>query len=315
MRVGENLAKGGKAEGSVIREEYRGNIAQKFGLGVPEYRMFGELVRTLFESASAQGAKLVWGFPNEAALKPQIRAGYSYHPIVVHNRVLPFDHLKTAQVVYHRAPLGPTAKKLLIQFGRIYCRLRTIGKRRVPNSTIEVRRITADDLDERFRGFVKKCLSRGEMVTVEREPEYVRWRFLDNPVVPHQVYIARRSGEITAMVVTDVGEGGGARSARIVDMLALEDADDDLLALVVDVAGRLKADGCVCVRTWMSECPLSKKYLRTLRRAGFINLPTGVKKSRLHLIYKTLDQTPDISLLDDPRNWYITIAFTEGTSQ
>lgn len=316
MQYGTDVVKGGKAEGSVVHPDYRGDIAEKYDLGVKSFRVFGELVQLLFEDAKRDGISLIWGFPNEAALKPQIHAGYSYHPIVVHRRVLPIDRAKTVELTYSKLPQG-LLRKIATIAGRARCSLAGSGSRRTPGgeaSGVKLRRMTADDLDGRYEGFIQKYCRENRQITTERKPQYVRWRFLDNPVIRHEVHVAERGGEITAMLVTSSVESSVGRYADIVDLLALKGSESDLADLIGEAVGRLRKDGYVCVRTWLSDCEQSHRYLRILRRAGFINLPTGLRKARIHLIYRMLDEKLDREFAADPRSWYITMAFTEGTS-
>lgn len=316
MQFGTDVVKGGKAEGSVVHPDYRGDIADRYHMGVKSFRVFGELVELLFEDAKRNGVSLIWGFPNEAALKPQIRAGYSYHPIVVHRRVLPIDLAKTVELTYSKVSQG-LLRRVVTMAGRARCSLARSDRRRAAGgeaSGVKFRRMTTDDLDSRYEDFLQKYVRENRQITTERKPPYVRWRFLDNPVIQHEVHIAERGGEITAMLVTSSAKSSVGRYADVVDLLALKGSESDLADLIGEAVGRLKKDGYVCVRTWLSDCEQSHRYLRILRRAGFINLPTGVRKARLHLIYRILDEKLDREFAADPRNWYITMAFTEGTS-
>lgn len=316
MQFGASVVKGGKAEGSVVHPDYRGDIAEKYHMSVKSYRVFGELVQHLFEGAMRDGISLIWGFPNEAALKPQIRAGYSYHPIVVHRRVLPIDRAKTVELTYSKVPSG-LLRRLVTIAGKVRCGMTrsNLGRSHGGDETgVKFRKLTAEDLDSRYEEFLQKYRRENRQITTGRKPQYVRWRFLDNPVIPHEVHVAERAGEITAMLVTSSAEASVGRYADIVDLLALKGSDSDLADLIGEAVGRMRKDGHVCVRTWLNECEQSHRYLRILKRAGFINLPTGVKKARLHLIYRILDERLDKEFAANPRNWYITMAFTEGTS-
>jgi hypothetical protein len=316
MQFGTEVVKGGKAEGSAVHPDYRGDIAEKFHLGVKSFRVLVELVQLLFENAQRNGTSLIYAFPNDAALKPQIRAGYSYHPIVVHRRVLPIDSAKTVELTYSKVPQGLLRRVVTIA-GRARCSLARSNRRRAAEGEapgFKVRRMTTDHLDSRYEDFLQKYVRENRQITTNRDPKYVRWRFLDNPVIRHEVVVADRGGEITAMLVTSAVESSAGRYADIVDLLALKGYESDLADLIDEVVGRLRKEGYFCVRTWLSDCEQAHKYLRILRRAGFINLPTGVKKARLHLIYRMLDEKRDKGFAADPRNWYITMAFTEGTS-
>lgn len=317
MRFGNHVVRGGKAEGSVVHQDYRGNIAPKYCPAKREFRIFGELIPLLWAEAAKKGTAIVWGFPNAPALKPQVRAGYEHLSAGVIDLVMPKDLRSTVELQYSGAQLSGPVRKTFMAFARAYCRIqmalhRPKRVRRAEN--VELRRIDAVDLDDRLARFVERYALENNHITVERDADYIRWRFLENAVVPHRVYVSQKSGEFTGMVTLATSVKGSLRYANVIDILGLDGFEGDLAALLDFALKDIGADDAVCVKTWLSDCAQSREYVRMLKRAGFFRLPTSVHKARVNVIYKILDEKLDKEFASDQRNWYITMAFTEGTS-
>lgn len=317
MRFGQQLVMGAKAEGSVVHEEYRGNIAQRFCPDRKEFRVFGELITRLWTDAAARGTALIWGFPNAPALKTQVRAGYSHITVDTIDLVRPKDVRSTAEIYYSSGRLSPVVRGLLVSLARAYCRVR-MALRRPKAAPVDegvvLRRIGPDDLGERLKRFIDRYGLENDQITVHRDAEYVRWRFLENPVTPHRVYVAEREGELAGLVAVSVSCRGPRRHACIVDIVGLNGLERDLGALLDFAIHDVDSEGIACVRTWLSDCERSRRYAHILRRAGFFTLPTGLRGPHVDLIYKLLDGKLSDDIASDPERWYITMAFTEGTS-
>jgi hypothetical protein len=317
MRYGSSTTLGGKAEGSAVHEDYRGNIAERFCPQEKDFRIFGKLIDLLWQEAAAGHVSLIWGFPNAAAVKPQARAGYSHHLLKTHSLVMPFEVKGTIDSYYAKVPLKGIARRVFLASARGYCRLRmkrkALDRAKVTTTEVAFRRISPEDLDTRLERFIKAYSEENRRITVERDSDYIRWRFMDNPVVPHRVFVSERSGEYTAIIAANTLEKDGRRTANIVDIVAKKGSGEDLKGLLCHVARELRAEKTACIRIWMNDCEQSRRYVKTLRKIGFVNLPTGLVGRKMNFIYRFLDPSLNRQFAEDPENWYITEAFSEGT--
>ena len=176
------------------------------------------------------------------------------------------------------------------------------------NQKITVRQITRRDLDDRINRFWKRYFAENKCITIKRDRRYVSWRFLENPVIPHHVFVCERNSEITGYVVIDIRNGH--KMGHIVDILGLEGYEDDLFVLIEHVIHFLKTKGVISVNVWFAKNRRSEKYVKILKKHGFTDLPT---KKHKRLVVKVLNQNLNKEYMYDLENWYITMAFTEGT--
>jgi Acetyltransferase (GNAT) domain len=318
MRYGLSSIPGGKSEGSAVDKDYRGNIAERFCPQEKDFWLFGKLIHLLWQEAPAHHISMIWGFPNATSVKPHVRAGYSYIQIKVHSLVMPFDVKSTVDRYYAKAPLRGVVRRAFLSFARGYCRFRmnskALDRSKATVAEITFKRMSQEDLDDRFERYLKAYHGENNQITTERDSDYIRWRFMENPIVPHTMFASERDGEYTSIVVSNMPEKDGKRTANIIDITARKGFDEDLEGLLCFVASELRAEKTDCIRTWLSDCEQSKRYVRTLKRIGFVKLPTGLFGKKLDLIFKFLDPALNEKFAEDAENWYITMAFTEGTS-
>jgi hypothetical protein len=150
-------------------------------------------------------------------------------------------------------------------------------------------------------------LARNTSITIKRDQAYLNWRFVENPVIPHQVFACERGGEITSYVVTCVTRGRYT-VGNIVDILGLEGYDDDLGVLLDHVVSFLRNERVACISAWFAKNKQSERYLRILKEKRFLGLQLGKVNLRLQVLNPDLDT----QFAEDPDNWYITPIFSEG---
>jgi len=317
MRYGNSTILGGKSEGSAIDRDYRGNVAERFCPQEKEFWIFGSLIDLLWREATSSHVSLIWGFPNATSVNPHVRAGYSLHRMKVHSLVMPFNVRGTIDWYYSRAPLKGSVRRAFLSFMRGYCRLRmkrkALDRNKSATTDVGFRRISQEDLDGRLERFLEAYHNENRQITIERDSNYIRWRFMDNPVVPHRVYVSERNGEYTSLVVVDTPIKDGEIAVNIVDIVARKGFDDDLKGLLCDIAIKLRNEKAACIRVWFNDCRQSKLYIKTLRRIGFVGLPTSLIGRKQNFLFKYLGSSLDRRFGEDPENWYITEAFKEGT--
>ena len=302
---------GGKAEGIVVHPNYRGNIAQKFSLKEKDVRIWGKLTENIFAAAEKEHIDIIWGFPSEATLKPP-KKRYHYLNLPLAILTLPIDVKKVTHARFAPQIRNKPLLNFLVFASNVYYKFRTMKlfhrKPRIKNNQkITLRQITRRNLDDRIDQFWKRYFAENKCITIKRDRRYVRWRFIENPVIPHQVFVCERNGEITGYVVINIRNGH--KIGNIVDILGLEGYEDDLFVLIEHIIHFLKTKGVISVNVWFAKNRRSEKYIKILKKRGFVALPT---KKHKRLVVKILNQNLNKGFMYDLENWYITMAFTEG---
>ena len=303
---------GGKAEGAVVDPNYRGNIAQKFGFKEKDVRIWGKLVENIFAAAEKEHIDMIWGFPSEATVKSHARVGYHFLNFPLTILTLPIDVKKVIHDRFAPQIRNKHLLNFLVFVSKIYYKFRTINlfhkkPKMKNNQKITVRQITRRDLDDRINRFWKRYFAETKCITIKRDRRYVSWRFIENPVIPHHVFVCERHNKITGYVVTNIQNGH--KTGNIVDILGLEGSEDDLVVLIEHIIQFLKNKGVISVNVWFANNKFSEKYVKILKTHGFIALPTQKHKK---MVVKILNQNLNQEFMYDLENWYITMAFTEG---
>ena len=220
-----------------------------------------------------------------------------------------FDELFSATKFKNLLILGSKLYYKIITISIIHKNLRTEEfweKYRTENKVL-IRELSESNLDEKIDEFWEKFSIENKCITIERSQKYIYWRFVQDPVIPHKVFVCERNGDITATVVINILQGDTA--ANIVDIVGLERYENDLHFLLLHVIQILRNKGVTVIETWFSKNEHSKKYVQILKKCKFLSIPI---KKRLHLIVKILNQDLNENIIYDMDNWYITMAFTEG---
>jgi hypothetical protein len=163
--------------------------------------------------------------------------------------------------------------------------------------------------------FFKEFMNENNVVTVKRDMDYLRWRFLSNPVVPHQITVTESEDKITSMTVFSLKSmKGGIVAGNLVDVVAIKDKMHHLDICLASSIRDIDEAGAAYVETWMNDSDIFDRIRPHLRKQGFVPIPRRFYGQGLDLIYKSFGPSTDAEMLKNPRNWYITMAFTEGTS-
>ncbi|WP_287583304.1 GNAT family N-acetyltransferase [Candidatus Borrarchaeum sp.] len=312
MTFEKTIITGGKAEGAVVSPNYRGNIAQKFGFKEKDVRIWGKLVESIFDTAMKEQIDMIWGFPSEATVKAHARVGYHFLTFPLTILTLPIDVKKVIHDRFAPQIRNKHLLNFLVFVSKIYYKFRTLNLfHRKPKlkkyQEITVRQITGRDLDDRFDQFWNKYFAENKCITIKRDRRYVSWRFIENPVIPHHVFVCERDNKITGYVVIDIRNGH--KKGHIVDILGLEGYEDDLFVLIEHIVQFLKNKGVLSVNLWFVKNRFSEKYVSILKTHGFIALLTQKHKK---MVVKILNHNLNKEFVYDLENWYVTMAFTEG---
>ena len=146
-------------------------------------------------------------------------------------------------------------------------------------------------------------------VTIERTPEYLNWRYAENPLISYHHCIARRGSDITALAIVRVEEvkrdGAviGVHAARLIDVVSDEKSERFILAHVVAFCRERNID-------FIDYFTSGHFHDRALADVGFVDNDTHaslpilfnpVSTKRTHLNFAVTTKEP--MRLED---WYTT---------
>lgn len=141
-------------------------------------------------------------------------------------------------------------------------------------------------------------------LTIDRSPEFVRWRVSENPHLSFRTWAIRRNGQLLAVVIGH-RHSIGAASALYIDDIIAGNYDDDAFDAALSALPQLDREAeSIVLMTLAIDTPLHrvlrKRFpwqARALDRFG----------EKLFDELLALDKTTD-----EKRPWYVTAIFTEG---
>jgi hypothetical protein len=249
--------------------------------------------RTLYPALALQKAAvtacrsgcfdILYGFPNDAARRVQVRAGYrvvgrlraGIRPLRI-RRTLERSGLKL-----HRLP-GIGILDSLIS-------LASKESRVCMTTNYTYSQLPA--FDTRFDRFWMQNLPRHRVV-VERSSSYANWRFMSCPSREYSLFAAVHSvtGEVGGYVLSWSHDG----HIHISDIVAHDDAFDGLLTLFIK---RQREQGAHCITIVYFG---GSRLVRKIRRFGFV-----FRSTRSEVLLYTKPDLPVAELLSCPGNWYL----------
>ncbi|MEK7567097.1 MAG: GNAT family N-acetyltransferase [Patescibacteria group bacterium] len=120
-----------------------------------------------------------------------------------------------------------------------------------------------DDIND----FWKKARNRFP-VTVERDDDYLNWRFTNHPLLKYSLYAAKKDGEINGYLVsrTETAQENNReyKIGRIVDLVSMSECDDFIISAFVKLMKQKRAD-------FIDFFSTGKFYAEALEKRGFIN--------------------------------------------
>ncbi len=272
---------------NMIRKEFQGGTT---GLQVKMFRRMEEHFR-------AQGIALAYGFPNHAAYVFGKRFTKYVDLIEIENLFKILRWRPVLRKVAGMALLIPVLDRL----GRVMIRY-ALSRRIKPLEKVEFTRV--DSLDRRVDGLWRIVRQRYN-ICVERDHQFLRWRYCDKPDTRYRFLQAERGSELIGLIVTRFLDRPDDRVGFIMDCLAVDEpglveglVNRALLSLFLD-----RVD-FVLVRMAQQD-PMN----RVFRKLGFSSRE-GIWDSRVvHGIY-----SPEVeeSFVRDGANWLIS--FGDGDS-
>ncbi len=211
--------------------------------------------------------------------------------------------LTTNEVYY----IGLVRNTLLLIAGMISNPLAFInlGHEKTPDG-VSLRQV--DILDDRIDIFWEK-ISKEFNIVVERDRQYLNWRYSQDPIHEYSIYLAEIEEEIVGYMVLACEDDEG----RIMDIFA---ADDKVFYLLIKRAKEhFKGKDIAIIQCWMVY---HHRYAKLLRNTGFFSyrwvLPFGSRLESLKGVFLPLIvfvPSPQSGEMDtdflDKQNWFIAL--------
>lgn len=214
----------------------------------PDYRgrgVFTALVQSALKDAVEAGIGLIFTFPNQGSFGAQVRVGFRSR------MVLPKAY---------RPLLGPTRRR---RFAGL-----TLGE--------------VTDFDARFEVF-----NRGSdrEVSVQRDPEYLQWRYDQHPTQTYETITCERDGQVCGYCVLTVNATRKVLSpGYVVDLQVSRESESAAAFLAYHALRRLRSLGARVAVTWerprgpeqeaLKSLGFSRQYAsirRRLTRPAYVN--------------------------------------------
>lgn len=253
--------------------------------------LFVSLAKKTFARAAADGAALIYGFPNKSSAP-----GFFKKLGWVELGTVPFL-LRPLRLSYAAERLKlPAAARALVPKTPLVAPFGRQRQKGVREITLVDPRMTA--LWERF------CVNVG--VAVERDAAYLKWRIYDKPGESYRTFIYE-DGErdaIRAMCIFTVKDKHGGRIGYVMELLhdrtfAGMRAASHLLGLAVR---EMSDDGADSVLAWSMAHTAS---FPILARHAFLPLPERLRPIELHLGVRAFDDAI-APVVQDRAKWYLS---------
>ena len=279
MKAGTEIVTGFQSIDSLTHPSYRGK-------GV-----YLGLNKEVFTAASAQGAHIGYGFPNENAYPTAVKklGGFDVarrQPLVkiLYCENVLKERLRNKLLLKLMAPaINLVSNKILFR-----------AKRPSFVPGLKINQISF--FDERVNEFWDE-ISGQYPIMVVRDKDYLNWRYVTIPDVNYVIHEAQIAGKIQGYLVFRCMQQQRAKFCVIFDIMAhSEKIAQHLISEAFKYCEREKVDVFYC-----SMVP-DKLYHKTLKRNGFISLPF-LKRTYI-VAYLS---SPNISkeFLEDPQNWIV----------
>lgn len=204
------------------------------------------------------GTTVLGDYAHHLALKPEYRDTLSYVALLRHSLRAQAERGSNAAIGPPNRTAYPIHKTLMkwVDFGFLDC-LRKLSPQAQPHTCRGLARFPEDFAE--FYGKVSKDLN----FCVEKDADWMNWRFLRRPGSPYTVYVASQGETMSGYVILKRWqEPDGYRKAHILDLHAIDDA---VLGQLLAAAESYAAD-CDELNLWSVQ---GYPYRSALESMGF----------------------------------------------
>ncbi|MCW3995867.1 MAG: GNAT family N-acetyltransferase [Candidatus Bathyarchaeota archaeon] len=313
IKYGTKNLLGAKAEGSAVHPDYRGakaNVKIRCAGERSPIRIFDTLIRRAIKKADEQKISLIYGLPLENALKPQLKAGYNYMCQNMVTMILPLNAVKTLDFLLHNKIKNPYLRNIVSTLSGPVYRSWTINKKAMNlKNRFKVNIVAYPFLTPEIDDLWRRYSEEEKNITIKRDKRYLQWRFLNNPVIEHKMFVSKHGSKITGYIIVTIKKRFNFYLVGdIVDFLFLRSAQNDAYFLIQQAISYFKKANADFGRVWLSTSSFNL-WRHAFVDNGFHRLFTA----NLDIIIKSCNTLNPEQVLNR-YNWFITAAFTEGVT-
>ncbi len=280
-----NLIKGAKAEGSYVDIK---KILNKYK--IRDNKIFNKLILSLLNSENNKN-KIIFGFPNSAALTKQLESGYQLMKFEITKYYFLRKIKKTKKIYKLISPF-------LNIFSDLYLYIKFINYDFKNEKIFELEKKDFDKIDIFLNSYIK---SNNNVITIYRDLNFLNWRFIKNPYKKYKIFIKKDSkSNITGIIVFSIS-GIDNKTLQIQDILTLNYYS--LNKLIKFSLYFLKNNNMNNIEIWSGKNSYYKDLNKSLSRNGFLVKRTFIKKI---IIWS---KEYNYRHLINDKNWFITMAF------
>jgi len=248
--------------------------------------LFTKSAAKVFEEAEQKGYELIYGFPN----------GNSVHGFV---KKLDWKLLDPVPFLFKPLRTGYfLSKGIGEKLGRVLdVGISKTKKIKFPKGD----KIIRLDSFNRETDAVWEVFSEKIAVSIQRDSQYLNWRYVDKPGEDYQIFGYYRNQQLFGFIVYTLKVKHKGNIGYIMELIMIPSeilAGKKLVQFALNALITKKADVCLA---WCMEHTLSYS---NFRKKGFKNLPNKLRPIELHLGYRAFGG--DDSLLQERNNWYIS---------
>ena len=295
LRIGKASVLGAQSVDAAVDPEYR-------GLG-----LFKKLARRVLDTAKREGIVATYAFPSYIAYRGQIRIGYQCVSVLPNIYKL----------------LDPS--RLLEKYGLASKNLQKIVKHFLSFPRKTSREEPIDDqfkicqikvFEKQIDDFWKTFYEKNNYIMLERDREYLNWRYFGNPEKEYVVYVCKQGKKILGYLVLSI-EKKDQLIGNIVDILTLPNMPKVATRLILRCLNHFQKEKLDLARCWMFKRNLYYPILKNQRFSEYLELmrrlvfrPKYVEKLILYVnsSAKLSDAlNAGISNSRDALKWFITL--------
>jgi hypothetical protein len=254
IRIGSVCVLGAQSVDAAVDVAYRGR------------GIFKKLAVNAIKQASVEGTAITYAFPTDIAHKGQISVGY-----------------KAAFVVPKMYNILNLSRLIESEHGRSYLRnisgilrLRERSTRRKVYTISEekqtIRKI--DHFDPRFEVFWRRICEQNTSILIERNMDYLKWRYFGNPEKNYSVYACEENNEIVGYAVSSIEKNTAKQKylnanvsmGNIIDLLTLPNKNYASLHLIGHMLDYFERNAVDIISCWMFK---NHPYHSVLSNLGF----------------------------------------------
>ena len=253
--------------------------------------LFPKLAAKLYSDAAENNFSLVYGFPNENSAP-----GFFKKLQWISFGEAPFL-LKPINPFYFIKKFINRKKKLedFSSFNHIY----NAPKLKEINTSVVIKAIA--NFDESYDQIWKK-VSKNIKVCINRNAEYMNWRYVNKPAEHYYRYGIFIEGQLKAVVVYAIKGKHGGRIGYIMDLIFEPNNGSAGKQLLKFTSQQFRLQQTDTVLTW--SLPGSFNYA-CFKKSGYYSLPLKLRPQHLFLGVRAFNVAYS-DLILDIKNWYIS---------